>query len=190
MGTMKPRTYNPCPEDLRDVRLNALGRAVAELAAEAFHESWRQSRIKEGKTVADLPELLPWDKLSDEQRVASRSQAVEAVKLIQKTFGKILLDKGEADKVPDLIAENAHEVWAADKMAAGWKYGPQRDNGNKIHPLLVPYGSLPESEKEYDRMVGRVCKDIIRGSVSRIINKVQEMSDKNRLQKKNGIKIN
>ncbi len=49
------------------------------------------------------------------------------------------------------LAENTHEVWAATRLAQGWSYGPTRDDAAKKHPCLVPYGKLPESEKEYDR---------------------------------------
>ena len=49
------------------------------------------------------------------------------------------------------LAENTHEVWAAQRMNDGWTYGPKRDDANKHHPCLVPYSDLPESEKEYDR---------------------------------------
>lgn len=51
----------------------------------------------------------------------------------------------------DAMAENAHEVWAAGRMAEGWKYGPKRDDELKLHPDLLPYSDLPDSEKEYDR---------------------------------------
>ena len=36
-------------------------------------------------------------------------------------------------------------------MAAGWKYGPVRDELKKEHPCLVPYEDLTEEEKDYDR---------------------------------------
>ena len=49
------------------------------------------------------------------------------------------------------LAENTHDVWAAQRMNDGWTYGPKRDDSNKHHPCLVPYADLPESEKEYDR---------------------------------------
>ncbi len=50
------------------------------------------------------------------------------------------------------LAENAHDLWAAQRLAQGWSYGPQRDDKAKKHPCLVPYNELPESEKEYDRV--------------------------------------
>lgn len=49
------------------------------------------------------------------------------------------------------LAENAHDLWAIQRLQAGWTHGPQRDDAKKLHPCLVPYADLPESEKEYDR---------------------------------------
>lgn len=49
------------------------------------------------------------------------------------------------------LAENAHDIWAQQRLAQGWTYGPQRDDAAKKHPCLVSYADLPESEKEYDR---------------------------------------
>ena len=49
------------------------------------------------------------------------------------------------------LAENAHDIWAAQRLADGWTYGPQRDDQQKKHPCLVPYDQLPDSERQYDR---------------------------------------
>ncbi len=49
------------------------------------------------------------------------------------------------------IARNVHEVWSKGRMADGWKYGEERNDAEKLHPCLVPYEELTESEKEYDR---------------------------------------
>jgi len=54
-------------------------------------------------------------------------------------------------ELTERLAENAHDVWARQRMADGWTYGRQRDDAAKKHPDLVPYENLPESEKEYDR---------------------------------------
>ena len=55
-------------------------------------------------------------------------------------------------KLTELLARNTHELWAQQRFAEGWKYGPQRDDTRKEHPCLVPYEDLPESEKQYDRI--------------------------------------
>ena len=57
----------------------------------------------------------------------------------------------ELERLTERLAENAHDLWAKQRLADGWVYGPQRDDRLKRHPCLVPYGELPESEKRYDR---------------------------------------
>lgn len=54
-------------------------------------------------------------------------------------------------QLTEKIAENVHDVWAAGRMAEGWTYGTQKDTSKKETPLLVAYGDLPESEKNFDR---------------------------------------
>lgn len=57
----------------------------------------------------------------------------------------------ELNELREAIAENAHDVWAAERKAQGWKYGAQRNDTNKETPCMVPYSQLPESEKTFDR---------------------------------------
>lgn len=67
------------------------------------------------------------------------------------------IDTSRVRLSPDLLelterlAENAHDIWAARRLAEGWTCGPRRDDQTKQHPDLVPYADLPESEREYDR---------------------------------------
>jgi len=51
----------------------------------------------------------------------------------------------------EMLARNNHELWAARRMAEGWRYGPKRNDEKKETPALVPYEELSDSEKEYDR---------------------------------------
>lgn len=57
----------------------------------------------------------------------------------------------EVSGLTERLAENTHDVWAAQRIAQGWTHGPERDDTRKKHPCLVPYADLPEAEKEYDR---------------------------------------
>lgn len=60
------------------------------------------------------------------------------------------------------LAESAHEVWAERRLAEGWRYGESRNDATKVHPCLVPYTRLPETEKAYDRaLVEQALKGII-----------------------------
>jgi len=51
------------------------------------------------------------------------------------------------------LARNTHELWAQQRLRDGWRYGPQRNDERKEHPMLRPYDEIPESEKVYDRIV-------------------------------------
>lgn len=62
----------------------------------------------------------------------------------------VAVDK-EIAEISERLAENTHEVWAKGRVDEGWVYGETLDRDKKVHPLLVPYSELPESEKDYDR---------------------------------------
>lgn len=62
------------------------------------------------------------------------------------------------------MAKNVHEVWAQNRMAEGWTYGPERDDANKKHPCLVPYEELPDSERAYDRATSQETLKLILAS--------------------------
>lgn len=64
--------------------------------------------------------------------------------------GEILGDAVEA------IAEVNHDVWAAKRIASGWRHGARLDDDAKRHPGLVAYAHLSEAEKAYDRETARV----------------------------------
>lgn len=57
----------------------------------------------------------------------------------------------ELETLTEDLSKNVHEVWAARRMAEGWKYGPVRDDMKKEHPCLIPYENLSEEDKDYDR---------------------------------------
>jgi RyR domain len=51
----------------------------------------------------------------------------------------------------ELLAENAHDIWASERLQDGWTFGPERDDTERRHPCLVPYAQLPDRERDYDR---------------------------------------
>ena len=57
----------------------------------------------------------------------------------------------DLNELREAIAENAHDVWAVERQAQGWSYGPQRDDMKKETPCMVAYSQLPDSEKQFDR---------------------------------------
>ncbi|XP_028826293.1 ryanodine receptor 2 isoform X5 [Denticeps clupeoides] len=51
----------------------------------------------------------------------------------------------------DKLAENAHNVWARDRIRQGWTYGIQQDVKNRRNPRLVPYVLLDERTKKSNK---------------------------------------
>uniref|UniRef100_A0A7N5ZUX4 Ryanodine receptor 3 n=1 Tax=Anabas testudineus TaxID=64144 RepID=A0A7N5ZUX4_ANATE len=50
--------------------------------------------------------------------------------------------------IANRYAEHSHDKWSSDKVSAGWKHGDSLDEQSKTHPLLKPYKSLSEKERE------------------------------------------
>ena len=73
----------------------------------------------------------------------------------------ITLD-ADLEELTEAIAENAHDIWARARMDEGWTYGPVRNDALKQHPDLVPYSQLPDSEKEYDRIMAMNTLRLVR----------------------------
>lgn len=46
--------------------------------------------------------------------------------------------------------EQQHENWLKFKIGDGWVFGPVKDAEKKAHPCLVPYGELPEMQRQKD----------------------------------------
>lgn len=58
---------------------------------------------------------------------------------------------GEILELVELLAENAHDIWASERLQDGWTFGPERDDTNHRHPCLVAYARLSERDRDYDR---------------------------------------
>lgn len=57
----------------------------------------------------------------------------------------------ELSSLLEAMAKNVHDVWAKTRIAQGWQYGSERNDKERLHPMLIPYEELPEEEKIYDR---------------------------------------
>ncbi|MDR1271540.1 MAG: hypothetical protein LBK04_00865 [Clostridiales Family XIII bacterium] len=132
-----------------------LSQRQIESIAKAIHDDYRRCHPEGVHNV-------PWEELTEDIRKANRDQAVhigEYAKLLGLLADDGGRSKGASGKLTGLQIETAakaiHEVWAKSKAAAGWIYGASRDDGNKIHPMLIPYEDLPEAEKEKDREIAR-----------------------------------
>jgi len=58
----------------------------------------------------------------------------------------VKLPKGLLE-LTERLAENAHDVWALQRLGQGWTFGPTRDDAAKKHPDLIPYAELPKARR-------------------------------------------
>ncbi len=55
-------------------------------------------------------------------------------------------------------AEESHQAWCEERMAAGWRWGPVKDPATKEHPCLVAYYQLPTEQKVKDILFQGIAK--------------------------------
>ncbi|MBN1107276.1 MAG: SpoIIE family protein phosphatase [Bacteroidales bacterium] len=66
-----------------------------------------------------------------------------------------------SDQEIENMSRVEHIRWCWDKILGGWHYGKIRDDSNKLHPSIVPYEDLPETEKEKDRELVRLIPALL-----------------------------
>lgn len=130
--------------------------------ARQLHETYRDN------ARADAPANVPWDALPHHLREANHAGLAHlpaklesaGVSLAEWCAARRRLD-GDArlPPLPDLDRDQAllrrlaaleHERWMAERVLAGWRLGPVRDDRRRIHPDLVPFAELPAQTQSYD----------------------------------------
>lgn len=61
----------------------------------------------------------------------------------------------DLENLTELLAEHAHDSWAMERQSEGWTYGRERNDRKLETPDMVPYAQLPETEKQYDRIMAK-----------------------------------
>jgi hypothetical protein len=156
--------------------MNSLSGKVLDLAV-AIHGEFCKRHA--GETGIDPKSLKPWDELTPELRhsnIAAAERITEILALIgctveagefpeaeRKAMGKVI------EEHIDLMAVEEHNGWWDTKRADGWRYGPVRNNDRREHPLMIPFGQLPEPEKDKDRNSMRDYPNLLGNAGFRIV---------------------
>ena len=137
---------------VRDVLLGS----AREVLGKAIHERYLEDQ-KENKPASDLA-MQSWDLLSENLKESNRRQADHIplkLRLVNCGFTPVVgrpIKLFEFTKQDiEIMAEEEHRRWNSDRRLNGWVIGEERDIENKISPHLVPWSSLPDKVKEYDR---------------------------------------
>ena len=97
---MNKNNYMPQPIDTKDVVLPEELNALAEEIAKNVHEVWSEGRMKDGWTYGEErndvkkhhPCLVPYEDLTETEKVYDRNTSHETLKLIIKLGFKIVIE--------------------------------------------------------------------------------------------------
>jgi hypothetical protein len=144
---------------MRLVERDVLFGAAREVLAKAIHEKYRKDQ--KGRKPASSPSMQPWEKLKENLKGSNRRQADHIpakLRSIGCGFAPVV------DRAPktieftpeevEVMAEIEHERWVSERLLDGWVYG-ERDVEKRISPYLVPWNSLTDDVKEWDRQTVR-----------------------------------
>ena len=59
------------------------------------------------------------------------------------------------------LAERMHDKWYMERESAGWRFGPQRLEEEKTHPLMKHWNQLSEEEKQIDYKLPEFFIDLL-----------------------------
>lgn len=139
-----------------------------ELIAQAIHEEYVQQQKRARKTPVTNPAMVDWAQLPEHLKESNRTQADSIIEKMQAIHCdvELLTDWDEkpfefTSEEMEKLAKMEHIRWMNEKIDHDWKYGPERDDTNRIHNCLIPWGDLPEDEKEKDRNAIRSLPSIL-----------------------------
>ncbi|GAB0190548.1 ryanodine receptor 3 [Grus japonensis] len=159
-------SFIPCPIDTSQIALPFHLEKIRDKLAENIHELWGMNKIELGWTYGKIrddnkrhhPCLVEFSKLPETEKNYNLQMSTETLNyMMSNGYKPAPLDLSEVKLLPsqeflvDKLAENAHNVWAKDRIKQGWTYGIQQDLKNKRNPRLVPYTLLDERTKKSNR---------------------------------------
>jgi voltage-gated potassium channel Kch len=121
--------------------------------AQKLHDRYR--RVPNLRAEPETAAACAWHELREEYRESNR-RAVDHLQVTLDSLGYIvcgerpLLARRLALTPPEqeAVERLEHASWSASKKLAGWRQGPRRDEGLKLHEELVPFDELPRRARE------------------------------------------
>uniref|UniRef100_A0A669DWH7 Ryanodine receptor 3 n=1 Tax=Oreochromis niloticus TaxID=8128 RepID=A0A669DWH7_ORENI len=161
-------SFIPTPVDTSQIVLPPHLENIRDKLAENIHELWGMNKIELGWTYGKVRDdnkrqhpclgcpldnpvtysfLIPVSYLIN---IICSYMMSNGYKPAPLDLSDVRLNAGQ-EVLVDKLAENAHNVWAKDRIKQGWTYGIQQDLKSRRNPRLVPYALLDERTKKSNR---------------------------------------
>ncbi|OCL03572.1 hypothetical protein AOQ84DRAFT_143720 [Glonium stellatum] len=139
---------------------------IREELAEKLHNVYYNHRAKYA-SPEEIKRLKRWNELDEELRESSRAHAdsiPQKLRLVQcflaeKQEYREPIKQFTIDQV-ELLAENEHERWNAERLQKQWSLG-ERAPEKRSSPFLIPWEDLDPEYQEIDRIMVRAYPTIL-----------------------------
>ncbi len=128
----------------------------------------REDARKSGEDYPLSEAVVPWDILSEEFKEANRAQAASIKEALSGLDPPRQIVFPPADEAPltdaeiEALSQREHDRWIRHRMAEGWSFGKERDDYQKLHPMLIPWEDLDEDNRNKDRILVASWPEILR----------------------------
>lgn len=131
-----------------------------ERLAQQLHDGYLADDRAAAVRDRDSPANQGWNEISEEFREANR-RAIDHFPLKLATAGWIVGDDVPLlaraleldDAAVDTLARLEHESWMNEKLIAGWRRNPRRDDRRRFHDYLVEFDRLgPVRQKDVSQL--------------------------------------
>ncbi|MFY1637125.1 RyR domain-containing protein [Solwaraspora sp. WMMB335] len=144
-----------------------IGDDLVERLGRSIHDRYVLAHRAHDSDPTGNPAMWPWAVLPEDLRRANRAQAQDIGRKL-RTLGMALAPRQSAnppmrlsaDQV-DRLAVMEHDRWVAERWAAGWRPGRQRDRSLRTHPDLQRWEKLSDSVQEKNRQEVRQIPDVL-----------------------------
>lgn len=150
---------------------------VQDKMAQAYHQHYVEQRKQDEEPFDQTaPENQSWEDLTHQYRHTNKSLA-DMIPLKLRAIGATVTEPsagsphGLTKKEIEILARIEHNRWAADRQLQGWRYGPNKDEQQRVSPYLVPYDQLTDNIQEYDRITARKIPSLLKEHLNVIISK-------------------
>lgn len=166
------------PEEISQINGKLVGRLAKAIHSKYLHQV-RKENSYHGKDIYmawlhkgtgtknqnevefdDLPLEIKQSNLDNAYHIPTKLLAAGfGIRPFRKGYRQAVLHL--SDEEIETMARVEHIRWCWDKILNGWYYGRVRDDRKKLHPSIVPYEDLSESEKEKDRELVRLIPGLL-----------------------------